>query len=125
MLLEYDDDELGDLEDVAEEIHGETDLRDFAPEIEIFVDEVKEKGFRALVRDSETNVLVGKDDDVIRITKNLENAVLKGETLNATFTNCMEDRMQSFTIVSRDTYGQVFPFQLDSFLHTYLICVLF
>lgn len=79
MLLEYDDDELGDLEEIAEELQGETDLQDLAPEIEIFVDEVEAKGLRALVRDSETNVIVGKDDDVIRITKDLENAVLKGE----------------------------------------------
>lgn len=78
MLLDYDDDELGDLEEYAEEIQGESDIREYAPEIELFVGDMKMKGLKALMREPQEISIFEKDEDVVRITKNLESAAIKG-----------------------------------------------
>lgn len=79
MLMEYDDEELGDLEECEEEeIQGCSDLREFSEEMGELVDDLKAKGYRAVVRDNDVNIIAQKDEDVIAITKQLEAAYIKG-----------------------------------------------
>ncbi|GMH40512.1 hypothetical protein BSKO_08416 [Bryopsis sp. KO-2023] len=78
MLLDYDDDELGGLEECADTIQGGQELREYAPEIEIFVDDIKAHGLKALVPEPKSVCIFDKDDDVLRITRDLDNAAFKG-----------------------------------------------